>query len=531
MRGPLPLARRAVRRGFTGARRVVVRASLPRDGGAWVSLRLDEGLEEAPFLQRRRDAPTSLLEALQIIDACSRLPEVAGLLLRLDGLAPGFSAAESLRRALAAARERGLPVVVYAEQLDAESLLVASAATRIFMPRSGRVFLVGVRAESLHLRGLLEAWDVEADVVRIGRHKSAGEIFTRDAMSEEQRQQLGELADDLFDTLVEAIGGGRALETGAVRDLIDRGPYTAAAAAEAGLIDGCLYEDELDPILETLTRPPPAAHPGPRRVIRVDARLLPAAHAHGPGVRDPLALAYVVAQGAIHRGTSARGIGEESLSASLDALRRDPAIRGVVLRVDSPGGDALASDLLWRAVDRVREQKPVVASLGRVAASGGYYLASASDLVLAERGSVTGSIGVIGGKLNLDGLYRRLGIGRDAVERGRRAGMLSEARGFTPDERRAVRLEMESLYATFVDRVARGRGLAADAVHRVAQGRVWSGARAARVGLVDAIGGPLEALSLLRAHAGIGPGEPVQLVLHPRLSRWAGLRGLLRWVR
>jgi protease-4 len=138
---------------------------------------------------------------------------------------------------------------------------------------------------------------------------------------------------------------------------------------------------------------------------------------------------------------------------------------------------------------------------------------------------------VIGGKLNLDGLYRRLGIGRDAVERGRRAGMLSEARGFTPDERRAVRLEMESLYATFVDRVARGRGLAADAVHRVAQGRVWSGARAARVGLVDAIGGPLEALSLLRAHAGIGPGEPVQLVLHPRLSRWAGLRGLLRWVR
>jgi protease-4 len=372
---------------------------------------------------------------------------------------------------------------------------------------------------------------VEADVIRIGSHKAAGELFTRDAMSEEQREQLGELADDLFDALVDAIAEGRALPADRVRDLIDRGPYTAAAAVEAGLVDGCLYADELDRELEALTPPPPAERPGPRRVVRVDARLLPLAGASGPGLRDPLVLAYVVAQGAIHRGSSARGIACESLAASLEALRRDPVIRGVVLRIDSPGGDALASDLLWRAVDRVRGEKPVVASLGRVAASGGYYLASASDRVLAERASITGSIGVIGGKLNLDGLYRRLGIGRDAVERGRRAGMLSEARAFTADERRAVRLEMEALYATFVDRVARGRGLAADAVHRVAQGRVWSGARAARVGLVDAIGGPLQALDALRELAGIDPGEPVQLVLHPRLSRWAGLRGLLRWVR
>jgi protease-4 len=530
MRGPLPLARRALRRTALGVRHAALRSALPSTGGAWISLRLDASLEEVPFPQRRRDVPTCLLEALQIIDACGRLPEVSGLLLHLDGLAPGWSAAQSLRSALVAARSRGVPIVAYAEQLDAESLLVASAATRIYMPPSGRVFLVGVRAESLHLRGLLAAWDVEADVVRIGRHKSAGELFTRDAMSEEQRQQLGELADDLFEGLVDAIAEGRGLAAGAVRDLIDRGPYTAATALEAGLIDGCRYADDLDPPLEALTRAPPSDRPGPRRVARVDARLLSTAIGAAPRLRDPLALAYVVAQGNIHRGGGTRGIGSEALSDTLLALRRDPAIRGVVLRIDSPGGDALASDLLWRAVDQVREEKPVVATLGRVAASGGYYLASAADLVLAERTSVTGSIGVIGGKLNLDGLYRRLGIGRDAVERGRRAGMLSEARAFTPDERQAVRGEMEALYATFVDRVARGRGLAADAVHRVAQGRVWSGARATRVGLVDAIGGPLEAIDELRARAGIAPTEPFSLEIHPRLSRLAGLRQLLRWL-
>jgi protease-4 len=528
---PLPIAKRALRRSAQAARRATARSALPLAGGVWVSLRLDASLAEVPFPQLRHDAPSSLLEALQVLDACARWPEVAGIVLHLDGLTPGWSAAQSLRNALVTARRRGVPVVVYAEQLDAEALLVASAASRIYMPESGRVFLVGVRAESFHLRGLLEAWDVEAEVVRIGSHKSAGEMLTRDSMSDEQRQQLGELVDELFDALVEAIGDGRGLDRGAVRDLIDRGPYSATAAVEAGLVDGCLYPDELDAALETLTPPPPSDRPGPRRVTRLDLRSLRALRATPLPLHDPLAVAYVVAQGAIQRGGGGRGIGSDSLTALLEALRSDPEIRGVVLRIDSPGGDALASDLLWRAVDRVREEKPIVASMGRVAASGGYYLASAADVVLAERTSVTGSIGVIGGKLNLDGLYRRLGIGRDAVERGRRAGMLSEARAFTPDERRAVRGEMEALYTTFVDRVARGRGLAVDAVQRVAQGRVWSGARAVQLGLVDALGGPLEALLEVRARAGIGPSEPAALVVHPRLSRLAALRSALRWVR
>jgi protease-4 len=168
--------------------------------------------------------------------------------------------------------------------------------------------------------------------------------------------------------------------------------------------------------------------------------------------------------------------------------------------------------------------------MGDVAASGGYYLASAADKVFAEAGTLTGSIGVVGGKPNLEGLYRRIGVVRDAVERGARAGLLSEARGFTPDERSALREDMASLYATFVARVAEGRGLSPQAVERAAQGRVWSGARAQALGLVDALGGPLEALREARRRAGLRDGERVLVEAYPRLSALAGLRWLRQWV-
>jgi protease-4 len=196
--------------------------------------------------------------------------------------------------------------------------------------------------------------------------------------------------------------------------------------------------------------------------------------------------------------------------------------------VDSPGGDAVASDLLWRALRRVGERKPVVASLGDVAASGGYFLAAGAGSVVAESATLTGSIGVVGGKLDLSGLYERLGVGKDSVERGARAGMLAEERAFTPEERKAVREEMQALYELFLARVGEGRSLPREAVHAAGGGRVWSGARARELGLVDALGGPLEALGELRRRAGIGAAEPWLVELHPRLPRLLHLRGWLR---
>jgi protease-4 len=297
---------------------------------------------------------------------------------------------------------------------------------------------------------------------------------------------------------------------------------------EAGLVDGCLYPDELEPELERLTPVPPPERAGPRRVRLVESSAYAALRARDTGWRPLLGelphLAYVVAGGMIHAGRGMFGIGSEALRGLLERLRRDPAVRGVVLRVSSPGGDATASDLLWRAVRVARRDKPVVVSMGDVAASGGYYLAAAADAVLAESATITGSIGVVGGKLHAERLLERIGVGVEAIERGAHAGLLSESRGFTPAERAALRAEMQALYDTFLDRVAEGRGLERAAVERAARGRVWSGARAHALGLVDALGGPLEALREVRRLAGLRDDERVLLELHPRRSRLSALR-------
>ncbi len=220
-----------------------------------------------------------------------------------------------------------------------------------------------------------------------------------------------------------------------------------------------------------------------------------------------------------------RGITGEGMGALLDELREDASVRGVLLRIDSPGGDALASDLLHRRIAALVEVKPVVVSMGDVAASGGYYMAAAADLIFAEASTVTGSIGVVGGKLNLEGLYEKLGIAKEGVQHGARAGLLSEARGFTSGERTAIRREMESTYETFLARVGDGRRLDRKALDAIAQGRIFSGRAAHACGLVDELGGPRDALRALERLAGLRPDEPYALLTlprPPRLPEWLG---------
>jgi protease-4 len=534
MAEPVDMLRRVGANLAHATRRLAARVALPRDGGLWLCLRLTAPLDEIPAPQLSLEWSPSLLDVLEILDAAADDPQIDGVLLELAGATLGWSKVQSLRRAVSRVRQCGKPVAVWAERLDESSLLLAAAATQVWLPESGQVFLVGVRADTFHLRDLLARFEIEPEVVRVGSHKTAAESLTRSSMSPEQREQLDALADDWFGALVEGVAQGRGLTLPEVRDRVDRGPYTAPAAVEAGLVDACVYPDEVDRRLETLAPCVAARRPGPRRVRRIDARAYDALRGARGGWRPLLnelpRVAYVVVRGAIHRGSGARGIASEALAGLLERVRRDADVRGVVLRIESPGGDALASDLLWRAASRVRREKPVVASLAEVAASGGYYLASAADAVLAEACTLTGSIGVIGGKLNLAGLYRRLGVGRDAVERGARAGLLSEARAFTEDERRALRREMSSIYETFVDRVARGRGLSTSAVERVARGRVWSGRRAAEIGLVDALGGPLEALREARRLAGLERDRVLVSVL-PRHARFPTLAALLRGLR
>lgn len=542
------VARQAAGNATRGVRRLLQRFAFPRAGSCWVELVVRENISEllVQHLPFQRDVPLHFLQMLEVLDAAAEDERVDGVLLTLQGGPPSLGMALALRRAVLRARDRGTPVVAYAETLDAPGLLLASAATRFWIPEVGSVFVVGIRLEGTYLRGLLDHLGVEPEVVRTGSHKSAGDRFTSERMSDAEREQLDALADDLYETLVDAIATGRGLEPDAVRRIIDSGPHRGRAAVEAGLVDGCLYPDEIDEQLAALSPERDAAKARSRRsaagsdekdglapdVRRIEAEayypLRRSCVEWQPLFREVPRIAYVVACGSIGRGRRSQGIGSDDLRGLLERLRKAEEVRAIVLRIDSPGGDSLASDLLWRSVSQVAKDKPVVVSMGDVTASGGYYMAVAANALLAEATTITGSIGVVGGKANLGALYRRLGVGKDAVERGARAGLLSETRGFSDDERRAVQAELDAVYETFVDRVMSGRGLSLEELSRVGEGRVWSGARALSLGLVDAIGGPLEALREARERAGFASGERAGIDVYPRGPRVPSARSLLR---
>jgi len=528
------LGRRALHNLRWLARRSVRRMALPPGRRYWLQVRLEGPVAElASPLTSRRGPGVSLLELLRCLELAAEDPQVAGVEVELGAAGGGWARREALRRALAAVAAAGKPVVAWAESYSTASYCVASAASRIWLAPAGSVELAGLQLERLHLRGLLDRLGVAADVVRVGSHKGAAEVLTRRSMSLEERQQVDLLADDLFAALVEAVGTGRGLAEERVRAWIDQGLHPAEAAQERGLVDGCLYPDqvprELAQLAPETARLPREGRAGEARRVDVSRYLAWRVTAGGwqPLLRAAPRVAYVVASGGIRRGRGLRGIATATLRPLLTALREDDGIRGVVVRIDSPGGDGLASDLLWRELWLLSREKPLVVSMGDVAASGGYYMAAAGGSVLAERGTLTGSIGVVGGKLNLEALYGRLGVQRDGAVRGARAGLFSEDRPFDPSEREAVRDQMRALYGLFVRRVCEGRGLAPEAVERVAQGRVWTGLRARGHGLVDALGGPLEALREAARRAGIAEGAALQVEIHPRLPRFAGLRAWL----
>jgi protease-4 len=499
---------------------------LPR-GRFWLRVRLEGAVPEQArrALLPGRPAPPPLFTLLEALAAAARDPRVEGVLLRLRGAPASLAQGLALRRGFAALREAGKPVVVYADSLGSEELFFASAATRLFVPEAGSVAPLGLRMESWFLRELLDRLGVRAEVVRVGEFKSAAEGLLRRGMSEAQRAQLEALLDDLFDVLIAGIADSRGLSPERVRELVDGGPYRARAAREAGLIDACLFPDELEAALAEL-----AGRPG-GRVELAELAAYGVLRARDPGFHSPFAdvprIAYVVASGVVRGGSGPGGVSCDGYRELLRRVELDPSVRAAVIRVESPGGDSLASDLLWRSIRRLAAAKPVVASLGEVAASGGYYLASAAHAIFAESATLTGSIGVVGGTLDLEGLQRRLGVAREGVERGARAGLLSGSRALSPGERAALRADLRAVYELFLERVSEGRRMTREAVHAVARGRVWSGRRALAEGLVDALGGPLEALAEARRRSGLGEERRVHVDVLPRAPAYAGLAGWL----
>jgi protease-4 len=381
------------------------------------------------------------------------------------------------------------------------------------MPPTAVLQLDGLVATATYFRGAFDKFGVSPNFAHVGRFKSGAEPYTRTGMSPEARADLGALLDGLYGALLDSLGSARRLPRDSVARLVDEGPFTAADARQRGLLDTLLYDTEVDSL---------ALRRVGRRLPSVTfARYLAGLPVPSRGSR----VALVVAEGAIVGGRSRQlpgqdaDLGSETVIEALRQARTRKAIRAIVLRIDSPGGMTGPSDDIWREVQRCQVVKPMIVSMSDVAASGGYYFAVAADSIVASPATLTGAIGIYGGKFNILGLYHKLGLNVETVSRGRHAEMLSPYRDFTPEEARRFERSLESFYRGFVARVARGRRLTEAAVDSVAQGRVWTGDAARARGLVDRLGGLEAAFGMARARARIPAGEALVVELYPRVRR------------
>ena len=476
-----------------------------------------------PFWQRILaqpwQRPEESLEGLRDrLDRISVAPGVRGIVLRTLDLSAGMATVQSLRNAIADVRRRGKRVVAYLPGAALGSYYLATAADEVFMAPAGFWTVAGVRAEITFFRQALDRLGLLPQFERIAEYKTAADIFMRPGMSEYHREVVESILDGLMSEIVTDVASARRLDPGTVRAAVDRAPLEAERAAAAGLVDGVCYEDELPERLGSRERP---------------ARLRPWAEAQRRLPRPYLwrartpTIGVVELVGAIVTGESResplplplvgrRFAGSETIARAFRAAERHPGIRAIVFHVESGGGSALASDMIWREVERVKRRKPVVVFMGNVAGSGGYYVSCGANRIIAQPSTITGSIGVIGGKLTARSLFERLGLNREIVARGEAATMDSAFQPFTDEQLGRVREEIQVTYRRFVHTVALGRGKPDGDIETLARGRVWTGRQALERGLVDELGDFALAVRCASELAGIPAIQPVRTVtIHP----------------
>jgi len=462
--------------------------------------------------------PHTQYEILTVLDKVATDPAIKGLLLRLGNLEVGWAKLAELRHALGRIRQAGKPVVVFfaAGPSDGEYYL-ASAADWIVCPPVSVVGLNGLRAEATFYKRTLDKLGVAFEFERIGKFKSAVELVSRTSLSDPAREAHEALLDDIYHELTTKIADGRGMAVDRVHELIDHGPYVSLEAEEAGLVDQIAYEDELDDIVREKIA---------RHARRVNLKSMGKREYHRYQWGPIPKVAVIFAEGMINSGADrdypflGKVMGAQTIAKAIRAARKDCDVKAIVLRIDSPGGSGVASDLIWREVKKTIGKKPLVVSMSDVAASGGYYIACAADSIFASAATITGSIGVIAGKVSLAGLYGKIGIDKEVLTRGAHADIYSLNRPFTEEERQVVRHQVEVFYDNFIKIVADGRRQTPEQIHEIAQGRVWTGKAAKQVGLVDDFGGLPRAIHSAAQMAGIDD-KNYEVTILPRADWFA----------
>jgi protease-4 len=456
-----------------------------------------------------------------VIDALARAAEddrVVGLVAKIGAGGMGMAQAQEIRDAVAHFRASGKPAVVFSETFGEAGpgnvgYYLATAFDEVWLQPSGDVGLNGIMLEGQFLHDTLEKVGVEPRMDNRYEYKNAMNTFTETEFTEPHREALGRIAESWHGQIVAGIAETRGMDEGRVRDIIDRGPYLGQEAVDAGLVDRLAYRDEVYAQMQERVG-------GDADLLYAPVYLERAGRPSNTG-RDAVALIYGV--GAVARGSSGMNplfgttMGSDTVTAAFRAAIEDEDVKAIVFRIDSPGGSYVASDAIWRETIRARDAgKPVIATMGNVAGSGGYFVAMAADKILAQPGTITGSIGVLGGKFLTRDMWDKLGITFDEVHAGENALMYSSLHDYTPEAWQRHQAWLDRVYVDFTAKAAEGRRMEVEDLREVAKGRIWSGEDALVVGLVDELGGLPRAIELAREAAAIEPDDDVRIELFPR---------------
>jgi protease-4 len=500
---------------------VVPYPTMLKEDSRSVMIEIEGDYPEVPNIEGILGREHSFYNLLNLLDYIKGRKKIDSVVVYIKNNSLGLAQAEEVRaQLLEIAKDKFL--VVHSDFLDFRDLYLASAADFISVSPPGMIYFPGLYMSKMYIKGTLDKLGVEAEVGSVGKYKSAVETFTREEMSRYDREQMEKFLDDLVEVIVGEISDSRDIDENKIKSLIDSlGCFTPEEAVKEGLIDTVAYFDEIKTF---------AGVKGEGRVWR--GKSIPREFS----VFDPPKIAVLNLEGTIIVGESSSSpldiplfggstIGSESVIKELEKLKKDKSVKAVVIRINSGGGSSAASDLIYREILRLKEKKPVVISMGDMAASGGYYIAAPGDKILADRLTLTGSIGVWGTMFVTEGLYNKLGITHDIVKWGEHADVFSGHRPFSHYEREVFERMLKHIYDQFTETVATSRELTVEKVDSVGQGRIWSGLSAREISLIDQYGGLLDAIKVAGKEAGI---EHYRVVLLPEplkfLERLFGVR-------
>ena len=457
----------------------------------------------------------SLVDALRKAKVDSR---VTSVVIRPTGTAALWGKVQEVRDAILDFKRSRKPIVAYMEFGGEQEFFLASACDKVFLMPTSSLDLTGLASYELFLRGTLDKIGAYPDALHVGDYKTASNIYTEHTYTPAHREMAVSLNTDLYEQLVRGLADGRHKSEAEIRTLIDHGPFLPEDALRAGLVDDVVYEDEIDDKVDLSNGAAGAGKRSAHFLEQADYRNVTTSSL---GLDRGQRIAIIYAVGLISSGPSnydspqGQVAGSDTLVEYLRKARADSSIKAIVLRIDSPGGSAIASDVIWREVQLTRKAKPVIASMSDVAASGGYYIAMPASAIVAEPATLTGSIGVVMVKFVIDGTLKKLGLNMEHVQEGRYADLYSPIRPFSASERARVEEQMQATYDAFVEKAAAGRNTTPEKIDAIGQGRVWTGRQAKQLGLVDELGGLERALALAKERVGIPQDAGVELVVYP----------------